>query len=107
MGREPSWFQWLYNLSVIPHLFEKGYKVLLHIDRFYQKELVESRNTSEGEIKIRLFITLILGLLALFRHFHDSKFSKTGQQRISSQMLPTKEGVRKSILKAILDKGLA
>ncbi|MCC3428315.1 MAG: transposase [Microcoleus sp. PH2017_01_SCD_O_A] len=25
LGREPSWFQWLYNLSVIPHLFEKGY----------------------------------------------------------------------------------
>ena len=29
----------------------------------YQKELVESRNTSQGEIKIRLFITPILFLL--------------------------------------------
>ncbi|TAG48452.1 MAG: hypothetical protein EAZ33_03020 [Oscillatoriales cyanobacterium] len=25
VGLQPSWFQWLYNLSVIPHLFEKGY----------------------------------------------------------------------------------
>ncbi|TAF90527.1 MAG: hypothetical protein EAZ39_20645 [Oscillatoriales cyanobacterium] len=25
VGLQPFWFQWLYNLSVIPHLFEKGY----------------------------------------------------------------------------------
>jgi XisH protein len=25
LGRDPSWFKWLYKLSVIPHLFEKGY----------------------------------------------------------------------------------
>jgi hypothetical protein len=25
VGLGPSWFKWLYKLSVIPHLFEKGY----------------------------------------------------------------------------------
>ncbi|TAE15977.1 MAG: hypothetical protein EAZ90_11450 [Oscillatoriales cyanobacterium] len=44
------------------------------------------------------------GAITLFRHFHESKFSKTRQQRISSQTIPTKEGVRKSLHKAILDK---
>jgi hypothetical protein len=50
----------LHDLSpgLVP-VFGQGYRVILS---YYQKELVESPPVFEGEIKIRLFITPILGL---------------------------------------------
>ncbi|TAE45410.1 MAG: hypothetical protein EAZ90_02320 [Oscillatoriales cyanobacterium] len=49
LGLGPSWFNWLYKLSVIPHLFEKGYISKL------QKRIGFKPEPLYREIKIRQF----------------------------------------------------